>query len=95
MLDLDHKKDWVLKNWCFQIVVLEKTLKSLLDCKVIKQVYSKENQPWTFIAQSLAEAETPIIWQPYVKSQFIEKDTDDGKDWRQKEKGVAEDKMVR
>ena len=92
MWELDYKESWMQKNWCFWTVVLEKTLKSLLDFKVIKLVYSKENQPWIFIAQTLAEAETPIIWQPYVKSQFIEKDTDDGKNWRQKEKGVAKDK---
>ena len=46
---LDHKEDWVLKNWCFQNVVLEKTPESPLDCKKIKPVNSKGNQHWIFI----------------------------------------------
>ena len=49
MLKLDHKEDWALKNWCFQTVVLEKTLESPLDSKEIKPVNSKGNQPWIFI----------------------------------------------
>ena len=44
--ELNDKEDWVLKNWCFQIVVLEKTLESPLDFKEIKQVNPKGNQPW-------------------------------------------------
>ena len=43
MWELDHKEAWVLKNWCFQIVVLEKTCKSPLDCKEIKLVNPKGN----------------------------------------------------
>ena len=49
MSELDNKKDWVLKNWCLQTMVLEKTLESPLDCKEIKPVNPKGNQPWTFI----------------------------------------------
>ena len=93
MWELDHKEGWVLKNWCFQIVVLEKTLESLLDCKKIKPVNPKGNQPWIFIGRT--DAEAPILWPPDVKSSLIGKDPDAGKDWRQKEKRVAEEEMVR
>ena len=60
MWELDHKEGWVLKNWCFQIVVLQKTLESLLDCKEITPVNPKGNQPWIFIGRTDAEAEAPI-----------------------------------
>ena len=95
MCKLDHKIGWVSKNWCFWIVVLEKTLESPLVCKDIKQVKPKGNQPWMFIGRTDAEAEAPILWPPDAKSQLFEKDPDIGKDWRQKGKGEAEDEMVR
>ena len=91
MWELDHKEDWAQKNWCFWTVVLEKTLESPLDCKEISPVNPKGNQPWIFIERTVSEAEAPILWPPDVKSQLIGKDPDDGKDGRQKEKGVAED----
>ena len=75
-------------------MVLEKTLESLLDCKEIKPVNPKGNQLWIFIGRTDGEAETPILWPPDVKSQLIRKDPDAGKDWRQEEKGMSEDKMV-
>ena len=90
MWELDHKKGWVLKSWCLQIVVLEKILESLLDSKEIKPVNTKGNQPWIFIGRTDAEAEAPILWPPDVKSQFIGKELDAGKDWRQNEKRAAE-----
>ena len=89
MLELDHKKSWALKNWCFWTVVLEKTFASPLDSKEIKPVNLKGNKSWIFIGRTNAEAEAPIIWPPDSKSQFIGKDPDAGKDWGQK-KGVAE-----
>ena len=49
---LDHKEGWVLKNWCFWTVVLEKTLESLLDCKDIKPVNPKGNQSWIFTGRT-------------------------------------------
>ena len=61
----------------------------------MKPVNSKGNQPWIFTGRTDAEAEAPILWPPDMKSQFIRKDPDSGKDWRQKEKGVKEDEMVR
>ena len=94
MWELYHKEGWVPKNWCFQIVVLEKTLESPLDSKEIKSVNPKRNQPWIFIGRTDAEAEAPILWPPDVKSWLIGKEPDAGKDWRQKEKRAAEDEMV-
>ena len=95
MCDLDHKKGWARKNWCFWTMVLEKTLENPLDSKEIKPVNPKRNQSWIFIGRTVAEAEAPILWPPDVKSlQYIGKDPDAGKDWRQEEKGATEDEMV-
>ena len=93
MWELDNKKGWALKNWCLWTV--EKTLESPLGSKEIKLVNPKGNQSWIFIGRTDAEAEIPILWPPDMKSQLIRKDPDAGKDWKQKEKGVAEDEMVR
>ena len=94
MWELDHKESWVPKNWCFWTVVLEKTLESPWDCKEIQLVHSKGNQSWIFFGWTDAEAETPILWPPDAKSWLMWKDPDVGKDWRQEEKGIMEDKMV-
>ena len=94
MWELDRKKGWSLKNWCFRTVVLEKTLESPLDCKEIKPVNPKGNQSWTFIGRTTAEAEVPILWPPDAKSWLTGKDPDTGKDWRQEEKGTTENEMV-
>ena len=75
--------------------MLEKILESLPNCKEIKPVDPEGNQPWIFIGRTDAEAETPILWPPDAKSWLTGKDPDAGKDWRQKEKGVTEDEMVR
>ena len=92
--ELDHKEGWVPKNWCFQIVVLEKTLKSPLDSKEIKPVNLKGNQPWIFIRSTDAEAKAPILWPPDTKNQLTGKDPDSGKDWGQEEKRMTEDEMA-
>ena len=94
MWELDHKEGWTLKNWCFQTVVLEKTLESPLDCKEIKPVNPKGNQSWLFARKTDAEAEAPIFCPPDVKNWLLRKDSDAGRDWRQEEKGTTEDKMV-
>ena len=94
MWELGHKEGWVPENWCFGNVMLEKTLKSPLDCKEIKPVSPKGNQSWIFIGRTDAEAEAPILWSPDTKSRLIGKDPDAGKDWGQEETGVAEDEMV-
>ena len=70
-LELDYKESWVLKNWCFWIVVLEKTLESPLDCKEIQPVHPKENKSWLFIGSTDVEAETPILWPPDTKNWLI------------------------
>ena len=88
MWELDHKEDWVLKNWCFWIVGLEKTFESPSDLKEIKQVHPKGNLLCVFIGRTDAEAEAPVLWPPDAKSWFIGKDTDAGKDWGQEEKGT-------
>ena len=94
MWELDCEESWALKNWCFWTVVLEKTLESPLDCKEIQPVYPKGDQSWVFIGRTDAEAETPILWSPDVKSWLIWKDRDARKDWGQEEKGTTEDKMI-
>ena len=95
MWELDNKKDCMLKNWCLQTVLLEKTLESPLDSKEIKSVNPKGNQPWIFIRGTDAEAEALMLWPPYdMKSRLIGKDPDAGKDWRQEEKQMTENEMV-
>ena len=94
MWELDYKESWVLKNWCFWTVVLEKTLESPLYSKEIQPVHPKGNQSWIFIGRTDAEAETPILWTPDAKSWLTGKDPDVGKDWRWEEKGTTEDEMV-
>ena len=74
MWELDYKESWVSKNWCFWIVVLEKTLESPLNCKEIQSVNPKGNESWIFIGRTDAEAETPIPWPPDVKNWLIRKD---------------------
>ena len=94
MWELDHKESWVVKNWCFWTVALEKTLESLLDCKEMKPVHPKGNQSWIFIGKTDAEAEAPILWPPDGKNWLIWKDPDVWKDWRQEEKGTTENDTV-
>ena len=94
MWESDYKESWVLKNWCFWTVVLEKTFESPLDCKEIQPVHPKGNQSWIFIARTDAEAETPLLWPPDAKNWLIWKDPDAGKDWRREEKGTIEDEVV-
>ena len=94
--ELDHNESWVLslkfffiaiqsnssslKNWCFWTVVLEKTLKSPLDCKEIKLVSPKGNQSWIFTGRTDAEVETPILWPPDAKNWLTGKHPDAEKD---------------
>ena len=83
MWKLDYKEGWAPKNWCLQILMLEKTFTSPLDSKEIKPLNPKENQPWIFIGRTDAEAEVPKLWPSDAKSCLIGKDSDAGKDWRQ------------
>ena len=77
--ELVYKESWMLKNWCFWTVVLEKTLESHLDCKEIQPVHPKGDQFWIFIGRTDAEAETPILWPPDAKNWLAGKDLDAGK----------------
>ena len=92
--ELDHKEGWTAKNWCFQTVVLEKSLESSLDSKEIKPVNLKGNQPWIFIGRT--DAEALILWSlaTWCKELIHWKDPDAGKDWGQEEKGATEDEMI-
>ena len=86
-------KSWASKNWCFWNVVLEKTFESPLDCKEIQPVHPKGDQSWVFTGRTDADAETPTLWPPDVKSWLIGKDHAAGRDWGQEEKGMTEDEM--
>ena len=76
----------------FWIVVLEKILENPFDCKDIKPVYTKGDQPWIFTGRTDAELQ---ILATNAKSLLIGKDSDARKDWGQKEKGVRENEMAR
>ena len=73
MWELDHKECWALKNWCFQTVVLEKTLESPFDSKEIKAVNPKGNQPWIFIGRADVEAEAPKFGHMMQRANSLEK----------------------
>ena len=94
MWEVDYKESWAQKNWCFWIVVLEKTLESTLDFKKIQPIHPKGDKSWVFNGRNDVEAETPILWLPHAKSWLIGKDPDAEKDWGWKEKGTTEDEMV-
>ena len=81
------EESWAPKNWCFWTLVLEKTLESPLDCKEIQLVHSKGDQSWVFFGRNDAEAETPILWPPLVKSWLIGKDPDVGRDGGRRRRG--------
>ena len=80
------------RNLCFWAVVLQKTLENPLVCKEIKPVNPKGNQSWIFIGRT--DAKVPILWPPDAKSRLTRKDFDDGKDWRQDEKGMTEYEII-
>ena len=93
-------ESWTIKKaecWridAFETVVLDKTLDSPSDCKEIKPVNLKGNQPWIFTGRTDAEVEAPVLWPPDAKSRLIGKDPDAGIDWGQEDKGVTEDEIV-
>ena len=102
-LKVQHFISMKRKNFCFACSLIsykeffkcrEKTLASPLDCKEIQPVHPKGDQSWDFIGRIDAEAETPILWPPHVKSWLIGKDPDAGRDWGQEEKGTTEDEMA-
>ena len=93
--ELDHKEGWRLKNWCFQTVVLEKTLENHWTARRWNQSIPKEiNCEYSLEYSNDAETEAPILWPPDTKSRLIGKDPDAGKDGGQEEKGTTKDEMV-
>ena len=90
-------ESWTIRKaecQCFWTVVLEKTLESPLDCKETQPVHPRGDESLVFIGRTDAEAETPVLWPPDVKSWLIWKDPDSGQDWRREKKGTTEDEMV-
>ena len=87
MWQLDCEESWVLKNWCFWTVVLEKTLESPLDCKEIQRVHPKGDQSWVFIGRTNVEAETLVLWPPGAESRLIWKNLMLGKIEGRKRRG--------
>ena len=85
----EHRRTDAFELWCWR-----RLFESPLDYKEIQPVYPKGNQSWIFFGKTDAEAETPILWPPDVKSWLIWKDPDAGKDWGQEENGMTEDEMV-
>jgi len=93
MWELDHKERWVPKNWCFQIVVLEKTFESPLDCKEIKTVILKEINSEYSLEGLMLKLKLQYFGH-LMRRANSRKDPDAGKNWRQEEKGTTGDKMV-
>ena len=88
-------ESWTMKKLSTkELMLLEKTLESLLDCKNIQPVHSEGDQPWDFCGRNDAKAETPVLWPPHAKSWLIGKDSDAGRDWGQEEKRTTEDEMA-
>ena len=71
----------------------EKTPESPLACKEIQPVSPKGNQHWVFFGQT--ESEALILWPHDAKTWFTGKDSDAGRNWRQKDKGATEDEMFK
>ena len=90
MWKLDHKEAWAPEKWHFWTVVLEKTLERPLDCKEIKPVNPKGNQPWIFTEGLMLKTEAPVLWPPDVKSWLTREDPDARKNWVE-EKGATEE----
>ena len=79
--ELDCEESWVLKNWCFWTVMLEKTLESPLDYKEVQPVHPKGYQSWVFTGRTDVGAKPPILWPPHAKSWLIGKDREAEKHW--------------
>ena len=71
--ELDPKEGWAPKNWCFRIVMLEKTFESLMDSKEIKAVNPKRSQPWVFIGRTDAESEAQYFGHLMRRGESLEK----------------------
>ena len=92
-------ESWTVRLSTEELILLncgvgEDSWESPLNCKEIKPVNHKGNQPWIFTGRTDADVETLILWPPDVKNWLIRKDPGAGKDWRREEKGTTEDEMV-
>ena len=100
MWELDHKEVWAPKNWCFQTVVLEKTLERLLDCKDIKPVSLKGHQPWISLEELMLKLKIQYFGHLMQRANSMEKtpltgkNPDAGKDWGEEEEGTTEEEMI-
>ena len=94
MWELDHKKGWAPKNWCFWTVVLEKAPESPLDFKEIKSVNPKEISPEYSLEGVMLKLTLQYFGRLIWKNWLIGKGPDAGTDWRQEEKGTTEDEMA-
>ena len=94
MWELDHKEGWAPENWCFQTVVLEKTLGVPWTARRSNLSILKEINPEYSLEGLLAEADAPILWPPDAKRWLTGEDPDAGKDWGQDEEGTVEDEKV-
>ena len=91
MWELDCEESWSPKNWCFWTVVLEKTLKSPLDCKEIQPVLLKEISPGISLEGMMLKLKLQYFGHLMRR---VEKDSDAGRDWGQEEKEMTEDEMT-
>ena len=73
MWELDHKESWMLRNWCFWAVVLEKTLESPLDCKEFKPLNPKGNQSWIFIGRTVLKLKLQYFGHLMQRTDSLEK----------------------
>ena len=101
MWELDYKENWSSKNWCFWIVVLEKTLERVpWTARTSNQSILKEINPECSLEGLMLKLKLQyfghLMWRTdsLEKNWHIGKDPDAGKDWRREEKGMTEDEMV-
>ena len=93
MWQLDCEESWAPKNWCFWIMVLEKTLESPLNCKETNQSILKQISPEYSLEGLMLKLKLQYFGHLMLTADSW-KGPDSGEDWRQEEKGTTEDEMV-
>ena len=94
MWELNHKKGWALKNWCFRIVVMEKTLESPLDARRSNKSILKEISPEYSLEGLILKLKFQYFDHLMQRAGSLDKNPDPGEDWGQEEKGSIEDQMI-
>ena len=89
----EHCRIDAFELWCWRRLLRDAWTSRRSNQSILKK-YSWIFIPWIFIGETDAEAKAPRLWPSDVKSQLIGQDPDTGKDWRQEEKRMTEDKMV-